>query len=99
MAEHPSTIAAEGEHVMDDAKLAELRLIHKDLAAYLKEQHEAMSNSILAVAAIRGALANNPTLQKSYRASLQDLTNDGTTQPALIFEQVLLRLLKRLEEW
>ena len=40
---------------MDDSKLEELRLIHRELVAYLKKQHETMSNSILAISAIRGA--------------------------------------------
>ena len=31
---------------MDDSKLSELRLIHKDLATYLNNQHEVMSNSV-----------------------------------------------------
>jgi len=31
---------------MDDSKLSELRLIHKDLATYLNNQHEVMSNSL-----------------------------------------------------
>jgi hypothetical protein len=84
---------------MDDSKLSELRLIHQDLAKYLKDQHEAMSNSILAVAAIREVLRQNPALQKSYEESLRDLKADGTIQPTPALEQTLLSLLERLAEW
>jgi hypothetical protein len=97
----PASIIARtgGDENMDDAKMEELRLIHRDLATYLKRQHEATNNSILAVAAIRGALASNPDLQKAYKASLRDLTKDGTFQANQDHENTLQNLLKRLAEW
>jgi hypothetical protein len=84
---------------MDDSKIVELRTILKNLAVYLKDQHEATKNSILAVAAIRGAVASNPPLQKSYEASLRDLKDAGTIQPSPALEQTLLTLLRKLDEW
>ena len=84
---------------MEDSKLNELRLIHKDLATYLKNQHEVMSNSILAISAIRTALESNPDLQKAYWASHRALSEDGTFQASQDYENTRQRLLKRLADW
>jgi hypothetical protein len=84
---------------MDDSKLEELRLIHRELVAYLKKQHETMSNSILAISAIRGALESNPDLRKAYSASHRALTEDGTFHPTPDYENTLQKLLERLAEW
>jgi hypothetical protein len=84
---------------MDDSKIDELRLIHGDLAMYLEKQHEAMSNGILAIAAIRGALASDHGLQKAYKASLRELSEDETFQANQDHENTLQNLLKRLSEW
>lgn len=85
---------------MDDSKIKELQALHRDLAAYLKIQDEAISNGLLAVAAIRTALESNPDLQKAYKASLRDLSEGGTFQVGPNSSTVVLeRLLKRLAEW
>jgi hypothetical protein len=84
---------------MDDSKISELRLIHKELATYLEKQHETMSNSILAVSAIRGALASDPALQKAYKASLRDLKEGGTFRENQDDENKFQNLLKKLAEW
>jgi phosphoenolpyruvate carboxylase len=84
---------------MNDKKIAELQNIHKRLAAYLKKQHEVTSNCILAVAAIREVLRQNPTLQKSYEENLRDLEGVLTIQQNQDHGQTLGVLLRELEPW
>lgn len=84
---------------MDDKKIAELRNIHKGLALYLEKQHEATSNCILAVAAIREVLRQTPAFQKSYEVSLQDLKGVWTIQQSQDHAQTLSTLLERIEDW
>ena len=84
---------------MDDSKIKELRLIHKDLAAYLKKQHEAMSNCLLTAAALRKSLDSDPTLRKLYKTNRRALLTDETFQAGLSPSTSLERLLKKLAEW
>jgi len=84
---------------MDDSRLNELRLLHRDLAAHLKEQHQVINNNTIAIAAIRKVLETRPDLQKSYKESLRDLKDDATIQPTPSYTHVFERLLKRLSEW
>ena len=84
---------------MDESKIAELRLILKELAAYLKKQHKATNGCILAVAAIREVLRQNPSLQKSYKENLRDLKASGSAQAHQVHEQTLVALLTKLGDW
>lgn len=77
----------------------ELRLIHRDLAAYLKAEREVLNNNELAISAIRQVLDCDPAFQKAYKASLQDLIDGGTVLPKDSPDSILPRLLKRLAEW
>ena len=88
-----------GRDEMDDSKITELRHIHRNLAKYLKKQHKANSNCLLAVAAIREALKIHPDLQKAYRASLRDLSEGGTALANQDSTNTLETLLKSLAEW
>jgi hypothetical protein len=88
-----------GGDEMDDSKIADLRQIHRNLAKYLKKQHKANSNCLLAVAAIREALKSHPELQKAYKASLRDLSEGGTALADQDSTNTLETLLKSLTGW
>jgi hypothetical protein len=90
---------SEGDAFMDDSKLEELRLIHRDLAKYLKKQHEAVSNGLLTMAALRMTLDSDPVFRKSYKTNLRALLEDGTFQASPTSENTLQTLLKRLADW
>jgi len=83
---------------MDDAKVKELRLLHRELASYLKNQHKITNNCILAVAAIRGGLASDSALQKAYKASLAQV-KAGSFLVDQGYENTHQTLLKKLKEW
>jgi|HubBroStandDraft_1064217.scaffolds.fasta_scaffold699834_1 hypothetical protein len=84
---------------MDGSKIEGLRAIHRDLAVYLKKQHEAMSNCLLTAAALRKTLDSDPNLRKSYKTNRQALLTDETFQAGLSPSTSLERLLRRLAEW
>jgi len=84
---------------MDDLKIKELRLIHKDLASYLKKQHEAMSNCLITAAALRMTLNSDPNLRKLFETNRRSLLTDETFQAGLSPSTSLENLLKRLTDW
>jgi ABC-type Zn uptake system ZnuABC Zn-binding protein ZnuA len=57
-----------------------------------------LNNCIIAVAAIRGALASDPALQKSYKASLREV-KAGTFLVDQGYEDIHQAILKRLKVW
>ena len=83
---------------MDAPKINELRILHRDLAAYLEKQHEVLNNCIVAVAAIRGALATDPALQEAYKASLEEV-KVGIFLVDQGYENTHQTILKKLKDW
>jgi hypothetical protein len=84
---------------MDDPKIKELRLIHKDLATYLSKQRKILNNSLLAVAALRMTVENYPIQRRLYRTNLRDIAKGGIFLTDLDYANTLESLLKRLKEW
>jgi hypothetical protein len=84
---------------MGDVKMEELRLIHRDLAAYLKKQHEAMSNCLLTVAALRKSVETRTDLHEAYKAKVQELAKDEIFRGSLGSTNTLETLLQRLADW
>jgi hypothetical protein len=84
---------------MNDPKIEELRLLHKDLAAYLKQQHEAVSNCLLTVAALRKTVETRTDLHEAYKAKIRELSEDETFRASLSSSNTLENLLQRLEDW
>jgi hypothetical protein len=84
---------------MDDTKMEALRLILRELAEYLREQHQVITNQTTAIGAIRQAFEGDSALSKLYRDSLRDLIYDETIRPNLVRSQVFETLVKKLSEW
>jgi hypothetical protein len=84
---------------MDASKVKELQAIHKDLAAYLKAEHEAIGNCLLTVAALRKAVETHTGLRVVYRAKVQELSEDEIFQAGLSPSNRLESLLRRLKDW
>ena len=84
---------------MDEAKVQKLQLIHRELARYLREQHEVINNQTLVIAAIRKTVEVDSVLGARYKENLQSLKADATIQPNPMQAGVLGKLLDDLANW
>ena len=84
---------------MNDSKVKELRTLHKELAAYLKQQHEAVNNCLLTVVALRKAVETQADLRAIYKAKVQQLSEDETFRATSDSSNTLETLLQRLADW
>jgi hypothetical protein len=94
---------------MDDSKIEELRVIHRDLAKYLEQQSETILTLRKVVAAIQQTLDNDSApqgggsdLSKHYKAHLASLTPTASPRPNLtevLSQEEVNSLVKKLTEW
>ena len=84
---------------MDDSKLDELRLIHRDLARFLGEQHEIILSHALVISAIRQTLQGDPALSAKYEANLQSLKAAGHARPNPMQAGLVHKFLNQLKNW
>jgi hypothetical protein len=84
---------------MDDPKIDELRLIHKDLTTYLEQQHEAMRHCLLTVVALRKTVETRTDLHEAYKTKVLELAKYHTFQGSLSSSDTLETLLRRLTDW
>jgi hypothetical protein len=83
---------------MEQAKIDELKIIHRDLAELLEKQHEFVLEVAPIVRAICQTLEGEASLGGKYKAHHQRLIKsslDQTNREAVHVQQVL----KRLKDW
>jgi predicted ThiF/HesA family dinucleotide-utilizing enzyme len=84
---------------MDESKIDELRLIHRDLARLLGEQHEVILSQRLVIVALQRTVEGDPALSKKYVACLQALKSDPSARPNPMQAGFVQKLLDRLKNW
>jgi hypothetical protein len=66
---------------MDDAKVDQLRFIHRELARFLGEQREVILSQAIVIGALRKTLENDPVLSGKYAVHYQALKAAEHDQP------------------
>ncbi len=91
---------------MDDSKVNELRIIHKELAQYLVEQSEIILILRKVVAAIQQTLDNDSAAQgghsalsKAYKENFAAQASSVSPQPNPLAAVTLNSLVNKLNEW
>ena len=86
---------------MDDLKVQELRILHRDLARFLGEQYKSVEGMSVIVAALRKTMEGDPNLVAKYRANLQSLKDAASAKkaPQSSAENAASGFLNRLSSW
>ena len=79
---------------MDESKLEELRIIHHELAVFLRQSHQELNGVALVVGALRKTLEDDPAFASKYKKNLQDLQAQESKK-----RRIGSGFLLRLQNW